>query len=454
MYRGVQPGAGARRAGRWLAVAVMPISNHHPVGVKLTARPGKRCTEPIEHAFELRCRDRSRRPVRRGRSQRFGSRNPTPVQVRWGGDGEPIEFQRRPTRRAPLFRSPRSGTVGGGLALAVPFADADRRRPAARPRVLATASDCRRPRNGSSCYACVPGLAYMDLIPHAGVSCAAPARAGRRRSLPPHARPGCPSAGWAGRRPGPAGSLSAVWHHAGEHQWAEQLPQLRDPVGVLGASVTAGPRSPEHAYRIAELRELFGPLVFTSVVPDLLQRSSRPRAPACPSSTGTPRAPVRWQRSSTSCSGGRCAAHSGMRIRSHTPGPARMRNTNSRSGASGSSDAVARTRQQRIRSPPIGIGEGKGQGDSSIHRSWTSVTEKSGALRIGRRWNSTGSPSTQRTWIGSADASRNGCRRPHLNRLRDRSLHLNSNACSIRSVDRFPGRGSSRRRPGGDRIWA
>ncbi len=38
------------------------------------------------------------------------------------------------------------------------------------------------------------------------------------------------------------------------------------PLGVLVNRVR--PRSAEHAYRIAELRELFGPLVFTSVVPD------------------------------------------------------------------------------------------------------------------------------------------------------------------------------------------
>lgn len=30
-------------------------------------------------------------------SRRFGSRQPSPVQVRWQ-DGEPVEFQRRPTR--------------------------------------------------------------------------------------------------------------------------------------------------------------------------------------------------------------------------------------------------------------------------------------------------------------------------------------------------------------------
>ncbi len=35
-------------------------------------------------------------------SRRFGSRNPTPIQVRWA-DGEPVEFQRRPIRRGPLF---------------------------------------------------------------------------------------------------------------------------------------------------------------------------------------------------------------------------------------------------------------------------------------------------------------------------------------------------------------
>jgi cellulose biosynthesis protein BcsQ len=38
------------------------------------------------------------------------------------------------------------------------------------------------------------------------------------------------------------------------------------PLGVLVNRVR--PRSAEHAYRIAELREMFGPLVFTSVVPD------------------------------------------------------------------------------------------------------------------------------------------------------------------------------------------
>jgi chromosome partitioning protein len=42
-------------------------------------------------------------------------------------------------------------------------------------------------------------------------------------------------------------------------------PELQ-PLGVLVNRVR--PRSAEHAYRIAELRELFGPLVFTSVVPD------------------------------------------------------------------------------------------------------------------------------------------------------------------------------------------
>jgi hypothetical protein len=35
-------------------------------------------------------------------SRVFGSRQPTPIQVRWQ-DGEPVEFQRRPTRRGPLF---------------------------------------------------------------------------------------------------------------------------------------------------------------------------------------------------------------------------------------------------------------------------------------------------------------------------------------------------------------
>jgi hypothetical protein len=32
----------------------------------------------------------------------FGSRQPTPIQVRWQ-DGEPVEFQRRPARRGPRF---------------------------------------------------------------------------------------------------------------------------------------------------------------------------------------------------------------------------------------------------------------------------------------------------------------------------------------------------------------
>ena len=35
-------------------------------------------------------------------STMFGSRQPTPVQVRWQ-DGEPVEFQRRPVRRGPRF---------------------------------------------------------------------------------------------------------------------------------------------------------------------------------------------------------------------------------------------------------------------------------------------------------------------------------------------------------------
>lgn len=35
-------------------------------------------------------------------SQIFGSRRPTPIQVGWR-DGEPSEFQRRPTRRGPRF---------------------------------------------------------------------------------------------------------------------------------------------------------------------------------------------------------------------------------------------------------------------------------------------------------------------------------------------------------------
>lgn len=35
-------------------------------------------------------------------TRRFGSRQPTPVQVRWQ-DGEPVEFQRRPVRRGPSF---------------------------------------------------------------------------------------------------------------------------------------------------------------------------------------------------------------------------------------------------------------------------------------------------------------------------------------------------------------
>ena len=32
----------------------------------------------------------------------FGSRQPTPIQVRWQ-DGEPVEFQRRPIRRGPRY---------------------------------------------------------------------------------------------------------------------------------------------------------------------------------------------------------------------------------------------------------------------------------------------------------------------------------------------------------------
>jgi hypothetical protein len=35
-------------------------------------------------------------------SRVFGSRSPTPVQVRWQ-DGEPVEFQRRPVRKGPRF---------------------------------------------------------------------------------------------------------------------------------------------------------------------------------------------------------------------------------------------------------------------------------------------------------------------------------------------------------------
>lgn len=35
-------------------------------------------------------------------TRRFGPRNPTPVQVRWQ-DGEPVEFQRRPTSKATRF---------------------------------------------------------------------------------------------------------------------------------------------------------------------------------------------------------------------------------------------------------------------------------------------------------------------------------------------------------------
>ncbi|MGQ0480803.1 MAG: hypothetical protein ACT4O0_07250 [Pseudonocardia sp.] len=34
--------------------------------------------------------------------RRFGSRQPTPIQVRWQ-DGEPVEFQRRPMRKGPRF---------------------------------------------------------------------------------------------------------------------------------------------------------------------------------------------------------------------------------------------------------------------------------------------------------------------------------------------------------------
>jgi hypothetical protein len=49
----------------------------------------------------------SRAPEEVGRdvnvlTRRFGSRQPTPVQVRWQ-DGEPVEFQRRPTRKAERF---------------------------------------------------------------------------------------------------------------------------------------------------------------------------------------------------------------------------------------------------------------------------------------------------------------------------------------------------------------
>ena len=35
-------------------------------------------------------------------TRRFGSRRPTPIQVRWQ-DGEPVEFQRKPTRRDDTF---------------------------------------------------------------------------------------------------------------------------------------------------------------------------------------------------------------------------------------------------------------------------------------------------------------------------------------------------------------
>jgi hypothetical protein len=35
-------------------------------------------------------------------SRMFGSREPTPIQVRWQ-DGEPVEFQRRPMRKGPRF---------------------------------------------------------------------------------------------------------------------------------------------------------------------------------------------------------------------------------------------------------------------------------------------------------------------------------------------------------------
>jgi len=35
-------------------------------------------------------------------SRMFGSRQPTPIQVRWQ-DGEPVEFERRPMRRGPRF---------------------------------------------------------------------------------------------------------------------------------------------------------------------------------------------------------------------------------------------------------------------------------------------------------------------------------------------------------------
>ena len=93
--------------------------------------------------------------------------------------------------------------------------------------------------------------------------------------------------------------------------------------------------------------------------------------------------------------------HSATRTRSHTPGPARIRSTNSRAGASGSSAECAthppaphpvatdrhrrRERPRRLLDPPLAhVGD---RGSASPRR-------------IGRRWNSTGSPSCQRTWIG------------------------------------------------------
>jgi hypothetical protein len=35
-------------------------------------------------------------------TRRFGSSQPAPISVRWQ-DGDPVEFQRRPTRKAPRF---------------------------------------------------------------------------------------------------------------------------------------------------------------------------------------------------------------------------------------------------------------------------------------------------------------------------------------------------------------
>ncbi|MFC7658507.1 hypothetical protein ACFQV8_21960 [Pseudonocardia benzenivorans] len=90
-------------------------------------------------------------------SRVFGSRSPTPVQVRWQ-DGEPVEFQRRPVRKGPRFlvtdvrerwieesrgrsrRRCRSVAIGSG-------AGGWRR---ARPR-------SRRRRRWSSCCGCGPG---------------------------------------------------------------------------------------------------------------------------------------------------------------------------------------------------------------------------------------------------------------------------------------------------------